>query len=904
MHQNQPSQNTEVRDTAVVFIAPPSQRPLLAALTDLSASGVLAPFHWIESVPEPRDNRSFHDPSTVAVVQGRSTVTSFAPVANRYGLTRVRLLVVVPVGHPSQDALSANAELHFQGLGIAGGAVRECVRVLVPWSDQPLPAELGHQGWNNVMLSPESTADPAYSANGWWQHPELVAGAAAVGLAAQAGICGAVERAPQENSPASGSTYVEVARSFVRVTDAHAVEDLLRGQVTKVGATYPQPIRGETQQWINAFPDPAGRVMAAAQTWHQRHTATLRRPMAELPASGAERSVGAWKAITLFFSFLAKAIMGAPSDWLRSRVRAMKTTVARSVAQTVFGEGSQVRVVVGGVDDTGQPVGWRELATAAANASATMPADFPSSGQHGARDFGALWKDLLDGSISLLSGSNCESLGIAAYEGYVPQRGLVAPSAAENSYVLQQNLGALPAGTAIAPWDALEVEHIDRALRRAAAGSDAQAQSAREQLGRLEQWRRTCEASFIPLLGRSLATTFEATRADIAFLSAQLQELVSQDLGPETERKQRRLAKILRLMLLALLVVVGVPLVLTLLGSIGWMLMAIISVVAIIVWLVASVITFVKRQREVFQLLFRAEDQEQRVPLLTANLRLAVEDLAAQGAAYSQFEQWATITTTFISDPLGERATQRTDREHETVLPAALQRVKVEAEPGHVADVAAELRGRVFRVGWLNDAWEAMYRTVKEDLTPEQRTRFNNRQLDLLTEQGTPGSAISNWAQALALKGVRSSAGAEHWTRCLEVLASRSGIELELEAVLPGQGRRRLPDYRRDLESAQPRSVVPDVLGAGARSGGRALTTSAGHWFAESNEGLSQTLVLVASTQPVPAADFFYPEPAGNMPSFRLEEPEYSGYGSAQPPSSAPDAESSAPSSPFGNLEY
>ena len=37
------------RDIVSVFIAPPSQRPILAALVDLSSAGLIAPFHWIEA---------------------------------------------------------------------------------------------------------------------------------------------------------------------------------------------------------------------------------------------------------------------------------------------------------------------------------------------------------------------------------------------------------------------------------------------------------------------------------------------------------------------------------------------------------------------------------------------------------------------------------------------------------------------------------------------------------------------------------------------------------------------------------------------------------------------------------------------------------------------------------------
>jgi len=44
--------DVEERSAVSVFIAPVSQRPLLAALTDLSGAGLIAPFHWVESAPD------------------------------------------------------------------------------------------------------------------------------------------------------------------------------------------------------------------------------------------------------------------------------------------------------------------------------------------------------------------------------------------------------------------------------------------------------------------------------------------------------------------------------------------------------------------------------------------------------------------------------------------------------------------------------------------------------------------------------------------------------------------------------------------------------------------------------------------------------------------------------------
>lgn len=283
-----------------VFIAPVSQRPLLAALTDLSGAGLVAPFHWVESAPDAGADAAGRaaDPALVSVRDGRVSASRYSRVVNRHALRTVRLLIVVPVGHPDQDALSSQTELYFHGLGITSTARRECTRVLVPWSARPLAAELGRSGWNNVMLSPEATADPAYSPTPWWEEPECIPGAAAVGLAVQAGLCGAVEDAPHDGRRTTSSTYIEVTRSFVRMTDAHAAEDELRGRVMRMDGRFPRPTRAETGVWIAPYPDPADRATTAARAWGRRHRSALRRPMAPVPDEEHEQ-IGFLQALSL-----------------------------------------------------------------------------------------------------------------------------------------------------------------------------------------------------------------------------------------------------------------------------------------------------------------------------------------------------------------------------------------------------------------------------------------------------------------------------------------------------------------------------------------------------------------------------------------------------------------------------
>lgn len=853
--------------TASILIAPASQRPVLSALVDLSACGLLAPFAWIEADAEPQSGQDRYDPALAAVEEGRITASSFSRVVNRYGLTAVRLVVVVPAGHRAQDALSATAEQFYQLLGLPDGVDRESVRVVVPYSDEPLPVELGRIGWHEVMLSAESTADPAHSAIPWWTHPETIPGAAAVGLAVQSGIYGLVDDAPHDGSHEENSYDLGVARVFARTMDARGVEGELRRQVTRVGQRYPQPTRADTGVLIAPFPDPQARVEAAAKAWESRHLPSLRRPAVPLPQGPEERSFGVWEVLSMFLSFLGTALIGAPGEWLRGRIRAAKASIAAGVASTVFGQDSPVRVVVGGVDSLGRTIAWRELAQAARSAGTSLPEDFPRSEQPARRDFGALWQDLVSGSIALLDGSSCANLGISAYEGYLPDRRSVAPSAgAQEAMEITEPLGSVPAGSVLHAWDQLEIERVSTELRRVSQSQDPSAQAAARHLADIERWRAIHAQQFLPRLGMALARCFSSTRHDIAALAAELQELACEEPSEELDRRQRRLARLMRIMLGALAVVLVVLVGLWAAGRMGWAGVLALGLGLLVVWLVAALLTFISQQREVFRILFRIQARDERLPVLTANLRMAVEDLAAQGEAYAQFAQWTTIVSAFLTDPLGEHGAEPSAEPVAARLPDGAQRVAVAADPQHLADTAAHLRTRAFTVGWLTQAWDAMRQSVGLDLDPEQRNRLATRQLALTAESGEPGSALSNWAQGLVSKGVRSQEGERTWQRCLDSLASDQGPRLRLEALAPA-GRRPLADYRQDLMRSGAHPVVLDLLGPLARSGPACLTAGSRTWLRSRREGLSETIVLVESTDPIAPEDFIYPaldEPAAS----------------------------------------
>lgn len=847
--------------TVVIIVAPQSQRPVLAALTDLSASGLLSPFVWIEAPADPEHAPDHDDPVTVEVERGIARPSTFSAAVNRHGLERERLLAVVPVGHPADDALSGPAEQFYRLRGLPSGTRQDCLRLLIPWSKEPVEAQLGRNGWEDVMISPESTADPAFSQVPWWNDTASIPGAAAVAIAVHSGLVGAVTRGPYDNTPTDVSTAVSVVRSFARITDARAVEDDLRRQVLTVTGTLPRPTRSLGGATVDAYTDPEARVAWLSQVWGKRHAASLRRPAASV-AGTDERTEGFLDALRLFFSFMFKALLGAPAAWARSVVHGVKTSVALTTATVVFGPDSPVHVIVGGVDQSGVSVGWRQLRQAALQASNTMPPEIPSSPVQVRRSFTDLWRDLRDGAIGLAQGSGCESLTLPAYAGVVTDTSLIAPPLdAEGSFLFREAVGPIPAGTRLMGWDQLEIRRVQAELTALARSNDPRAAAAGRVLAEIEAWQGRNGQRLLPQIGNGLATIFEQTRRDIVAMAEQVRALQPDDTLAGIESRQRRLRTILLVLAILMLVGIGALVVGGVTAAITWTVVGIVATIVVVLWLLVSLVTFWTQQRELFRLRYHAKTLDTVLLTVLANLRTAIEDLAAQGEAYDQFIQWGSILTSFFSDPLGERATEQTARDHVTRFPAGFQRVVADADQQHLANVAAALRMQVFSVGWLSEAWNAFEEGMDTHLTPDQRQRRLTRELDITAETGRADSALSRWAEGLRHEGVTSQAGADRWQRCLALLQEPTGPHLELMITMPDGQRRTLKDYRSDLEHAARHSVVQDMLRARVRTSTSVLTSQEHSWFHQEDDGLSQTMVLLAATPPIAADDFIYPEP-------------------------------------------
>ena len=845
-----------------ILIGPPSQRPILESLLDLSAAGALEAFTWIEAGSDPASEADREDPRALRIADGQISSTTFSKSVNVRRLARLRIVILVPVGHPDADALTASAENFYQSLDIPGGASRVFVRVLIPWSAEPIAAELGRPGWNDVMLSPEGTAEPEFAAVPWWNDPLSIPGAAAAGVAVQAGLLPGLDEAPADDEKPGMSTDVPLARTFIRRIDAEAVESALKERVLRIDEQVPAPTRS-TGSSVPPYASPENLIRDTAAVWTTRHEPSVRRPGPQIPQPDSE-TIGFGEAIKLFISFLLRALIGAPEAWLRKALHSAQSTVAAGTTAMIFGKESPVGVIVGGVAADGSTATWRTIRDAAKAVDLGAGRDAGRLGQPARRDFSALWADMLQGGRALLDASACQNLELDSAAGYIPRREMVAPELdGDGVYEITEALGEFRAPQTLRAWDHLEIERSRHVLERAAGENDTRAASARRHLEQIDRWRARNESRFLPLLGRTLGEWFTATRQEIAGTQDALRGLLMPTVDEALGRAQRRLAWVLRgLAVLAVIVVI-------VLGILGWresitlQTMAISMGVTALVWLLASLIVIVLLQREVFRLLHLQRQRDLQVPALTERLRMAIEDLDALGDAYAQFDRWALLMTGFLAEPLGRGDESEAAERPSAALPAALQMPTVDVAPSAIDEAAAHLRADVFTVGWLGEAFEDFEKSMTDDLTPEQRVRMSTAGSSplalLLSSRADPGSELSLWAEGTVEHGVRSGRGDEIWSRCSSRLDDEELLDLTFVRDDGGGRAESVSVLRSELWKARSASIVEEVLELSARTADTRIVDPGRSWRRSGGTGLSSDFVLVQRTPAVSAEAFVYP---------------------------------------------
>lgn len=642
-------------ESVSIFIAPPSQRDILAALVDLSQIGVLSPFGWIEAPVNPEGAPDSEDPHLVWTVCGRMVVSTLATEIHSDEIERLRVIVLVPVGTDG-DSLSDEAETFYQELNVLEVKDLTCdrIRVMVPRSKESVTPLQARAGWHNIMLSPEGASGPRFPGVPWWNDETTIPGLAAVSLAAMGGIIEGVDSAPLDHETIDASEMVRVVKSYVRMVDAKGIEDQLRQQILTVTDHFPSPML-PSKKTIDAFSDPLRESSRAANEWAKLHEAKLRRPL-NTPQDVQRTQIGLLSALRQLLSFLWVSIKGAPRAWVNGKIRDLKTLTSSAATGLIFGVDSRMSVVVGGIGPDGNPSNWREMVNVAKETASEWSALPGQDHKADRRSTSAMWTTLVEGGNALLDGSGCQPLNLPAEIGYVPDRRDVAPSERDRQgvFVLDKSFGTLPAGSKFRAWDALRIQDALRVLEQVFKEGGVKASDAAVEGKRLMAWHDSNELRYLPRIGRYFRHWFDATRQEIMKDRAALEALSGEDIEEEGHRfaKSARIMKILTIVALA---AVGLLVILGVFAVLGWAAVGLLAGLTTVAWIVASIIQYLRSARDFFGLMHRAQLERNTRAEIEERLRVRLDDLAALGQAYAQYEQWAEVYTEFLSDPLGQK---------------------------------------------------------------------------------------------------------------------------------------------------------------------------------------------------------------------------------------------------------
>ncbi|MDO4791014.1 MAG: hypothetical protein Q3999_00835 [Buchananella hordeovulneris] len=858
-----------------IYIAPPSLRPLLEAMLDLSATGVVGDFHWLEAPADPQAQPDCHDPHLVQVSGGRAALVNLASVEQHPATTSVRYIYLVPVGNPRYPAATRTAEIFYRDHALGQALKARFVRLLIPLGLEPDPNARGEAGCFDIMLSSELSIRPSAGPVYWEARKEEIWSAAAVGVAAQGACLQGVPEAPTDRLHEDNDTHVNVVRTFVDLVDAGEVMAQVKAKTLDL--SHLPRLRNRSGHAIARYPEPALATRDVADRWAQLSAPQVVRQTSPLPQTHAVQ-MGIGEALKEFFSFMGQALRSAPRTWMMEKLFQARAVLSSGVCNYLYGNNDSVQLVLGGVTSEGVPADWHQIQTAAAYTSPGL-ANMAGCGQFAPPNFAGLWKTLVSGATSLVDSQGQPELGVTPGEYYVDDPTLVAPYGPAAAFTLPTTVGSLRQGATLRPWQALELDNAAAELHQHASAMQPNSAQAGALLNQLSAWRQEHSFSYLPRVGAHLASWLQSQQEEGRKLLEQFRQLESQELEAQISRQERKFKVISRVLLGILLLVLigsGVMAGLDLLGF-TWPIFAAVAGGAIVSWLVGMFIAFWVTHKSIFQLLRQRSASPETKRILEQNIAAVVENIGNISRCYGQFLVWAELLSTFMANPLDRTSQEEEKSRPASALPINVRSHKLTASPQEVENCAARLRGAVFLQGWLSEAWSAFEQTVVHSrrIDADDRLGINKAELSVYGSEAAPGSPLTQWLAGVQSEGLGSRYNETLWDRCLTLLQTRSSELISLTA----QG-----DFAAEapLEPQAGGTSSTELLTAVALVGEKAKVDVARNWFYAAREGLSATQVLVQSTVDIPASEFKFA--VQEQPQHeRKPSPEAGGHVSADP---------------------
>nr|WP_296779055.1 magnesium transporter [Rhodococcus sp. (in: high G+C Gram-positive bacteria)] len=845
---------------------------VLDVLQDLSAAGLIDPFLWVYEQDVSR--------STVLateVVGGRRVRTTLQTVLAARNFAQVRLGVLVPlIGAVEVPSAATHQQLSELLGSSAGGAAVTRVRFILARPGGPTVKSAVVEGWHNLLVAPEDSRGPG-SGHVLLAHTEdqVVLGRhSAPALASALGMWADIEHSPFEATSPPPGPVLRVIRSFYRRFDATAAESELRRQVFDSSAALPLPRqRGMSVSYID---DSARAARQMAEALWTKHRAVLRGDRV-VPDKVAAKSIGILEAIKMFFGFMLAAIRNAPSEWYAGLVRRTSSAVASAVHSTVYGSAeSSYSVVFNGYKADGTPANMADM-----NAAAEQIADDLSEPgerhEHEARaDLSELWKDYANGAMTLADGGEradgLPPIQVGSNRGVLRTVSDCVPSD-RDTFVVPSSVAAIVGIDSVSANDVHAIVELLGRLRGAESDPRVGVE-ARAAMTELHSWATTYGRSYGSQVGKIMVDAIKRIVVEIREIMARDKaRREAQDVSADIRNRQRKLALLMNIfagVLLVVLVGLGV--------AIGFKVVAAVwgaglMIGAVVVWMIVSMVTFMRGQRDLFQEMARRQSDSSQARADKLNLRVAVRDLNRLSGGYGQYLAWSKSVGTLLREPFGPESAKAAARPLIGFgLPLSTKVGSASPSANSVADAGLQVRRDLFSVGWLTPVWIELIRDAGSGLGALGQDIRENPKL-LFSEEGQDsGSALDVWSSRLA-RGELTVTGSEAlWQRVLSTLVtpeSEVGRSLadHVETVADGV-RQQVPiiEFLAGLDSDdQGVQYFDDELfsDTATAAGDARVTTNVRHAV---KNGLGALSILTQLSDAIPEFQFrFCVEPSGQV---------------------------------------
>ncbi|WP_433665084.1 hypothetical protein ACQPW1_24540 [Nocardia sp. CA-128927] len=812
-----------MRRVTVIVASPGSAAAIKDVLTDLSATGLVRDFFWLDNdaaapvggaAPVLRLHDGVAQPQRLADVLAGPTPVDHVTLC---------VLITTVTGDRATSAASERALSAYLDEHRRAAAQFTKLRVLIVRGGAELPddAEPAFAGWHNVVIAPEDAHGPALGHESLdSDDPVVVARNATPVLVALCGLWSAVEHRPMADlHPLPGDTF-RVARSFYRQLECGGIAEQLRHKLFDVADRLPLPYdQIDPVIYVNDVPQETRRM--AEQLW-TKHESLLKGPRAEPPPDSKRKLIGWREVLRMFLSFLWAALRNSPGSWQQRYSDERATATARLIERLVLGKESDYRVVVDGKSSDGRAVQWTAYAPAARQLANALDesADEPM-GTIASSDLSVVWKDYASAAFTLCDAQERSDrlppAQIGVNRAIIPAAADVIPGPESEFVVTPQALAHEAGISSVSPGDIAGINTLAERLDAIEADESLQAEAA-SATAELGSWRSGLHRSYGHVFGQRISQELDRTLAEVRYLLEKIREAAQAAKPTAATKRQRWLVFCTQVAILLFLLVLAADVAGVITERLTVVRALEIGGGAAIVLTLVLLLAFVLTERALFRLLNRLREAASTIDIDKHNLRTALRDVERLSQACTQYQSWTQILGTFLADPLGFTGTPT---DHAARIRWGLPRKTAvgSARPDdrQVDEVAADLRANLFQVGWLSAPWDQIIGSVGEQLGPTARAIRMKPEL-ILSQQGAgSGSALDIWADRFTGAGVPAAGSSSMWAAALRELG-------------PGTARDRLIRDVQYFEQGVPQLVSVEHFRAGV---GDAESAEDGHFDTE-----------------------------------------------------------------------